>query len=76
MMLYRTPWSLAISQLTLLQNSAYNDSTNLKHQTKEIIEMMQVYLRKQGHTEQSDMIGSFKHRLDLHMTKEDVNNFV
>ena len=69
----RTPLNLGISQLTLLQNSAYNDSAHLKQQTMEIIEMMQVYLRKSGQTEQSDIIGSFKNRLDLHITKEDVS---
>lgn len=35
--------------------------------------MMQVYLKKSGQNEQSDIIASFKHRLDIHSTKEDVN---
>jgi hypothetical protein len=64
---------LAISQLTLLQNSVCGDSNHLKAQTREIIEMMQIYLKKSGQNEQSDLIASFKHRLDIHSTKEDVS---
>jgi len=70
----RTPINLAKSRLTILQDCTSYNSDQLKQEAKNIIEMMQIYLTKCNKKEKLIFLNHFITRLNLHDTKEDVDN--
>ncbi|XP_064478723.1 ankyrin repeat domain-containing protein 54-like [Ornithodoros turicata] len=72
----RTPLHLAQSKLRLLHSDIARSSENLKHEVMQVIEMMQVYLQRSGKAMESDLLGAFSTRLQLHRTREEVDNDV
>lgn len=72
--LLRTPLHLAKSKLKIIQDCSSYNSEQLKQEAKNIIEMLSIYLTKSGKTEKLIVLNQFINRLNIHETKEDVDN--
>ncbi|XP_066992127.1 ankyrin repeat domain-containing protein 54 [Anabrus simplex] len=73
----RNPLQLAQSKLKLLQRGHTDaDSSRIKAEVQQVIEMMLAYLQKQGHDMEAELLNAFSSRLTLSQTKEEVETDV